>query len=101
MQFTVFTLDVIAIPKEEQKVENFHRFSKIKTAKFIIPQQKRLRKSSRIFSKFTANKNLKNFHKNNHILVEQQKDENFNKSLVIWHVSVTKLLNPGGKDFSK
>jgi len=42
LQFTVFTLDVIATSKEEQKVKNFRRFSKIRTAKFSIPQQKRL-----------------------------------------------------------
>jgi hypothetical protein len=45
LQFAVFTLDVIATSKEEQKVKNFRRFSKIRTAKFIISQQKSLRKS--------------------------------------------------------
>ncbi len=44
MQFTVFTLDVIAIPKEEQKAKTFVNLTKIRTAKFIIPQQKELKK---------------------------------------------------------
>ncbi len=42
-----FTLDVIAIPKEEQKVKTFVDLTKLMTAKFIISQQKNLRKSGR------------------------------------------------------
>ncbi len=85
LQFIVFTLDVIATSKEEQKVKNFRRYSKIRTAKFIISQQKSLRKSIKSSLEFAANKNPKKFYfssKNNHILVEQKKrDENFNKKL--------------------
>ena len=33
-----FTLDVIAIPKEEQKVKTFVDLTKLRTAKFIISQ---------------------------------------------------------------
>jgi len=67
---------VIATSKEEQKVKNFRRFSKVRTAKFIISQQKELKKINQIFFRFAANKNPKkflSFSKNNHILVEQKK----------------------------
>ncbi len=61
---------------------NFRRFSKIKTAKFIISQQKELKKINKIFFRFAANKNPKKFiflSRNNHILVKQKRDENLNK----------------------
>jgi hypothetical protein len=38
---------VIAIPREEQKVKTIVDLTKLRTAKFIISQQKNLRKSGR------------------------------------------------------
>jgi hypothetical protein len=47
MQFTVFTLDVIAIPKEEQKVKTFVNLTKLGRQSSLYPSRKSLRKSSR------------------------------------------------------
>jgi hypothetical protein len=82
LQFTVFTLDVIATSKEEQKVKNFRRFSKIRTAKFIISQQKSLRKSIKSSLGLLRTKIPRNFFPLVKITTfwwNRKRDENFNK----------------------